>query len=617
MKYYGKLILVSVLCLLVAVLVILTNGNKRISFASGEVSQVVNEETGESPKPPEGYDQEKPVLLIYDPQEELSVLYKENIEDTLKYMKRSCETIEISRTESISYRNYEMVILASQGIETKLKDGAGRIFDYVEEGGKFFWGILQNEVENEFFSSYKKMGVIDYGDYLSFQKMEFNEELLPGMKGEVFDSPEFEDVCLFVRLDEEAKVYISADINDQAIPLFWTYDYGEGRIGCYNGTAITGDFYKGIVSGCINALYDDVMYPVINAKCIYIDDFPSPQYESTSDIVRKDYNRSVKEFYRDIWWPDMQKAANKYDYRYTGLFIATYNDIVDPDDFVFEAPSMEQYYGNSLLRAGHEMGLHGYNHQSLAKAGEVPDDMGYKAWGSADDMAASIEELLSIAENMFPGISFSTYVPPSNYLSEAGREAVVRTMPDLTNISGVYTSEGEEGAVYEQRFEIAEDGIAEFPRVTSGMLLSDFERLEWMSALGLHGVFSHFIHPDDIFDMERGKGENWETLLEGFEDTLNHVNEAAPGLRALTASDGAKALEVYQELEPVLVYDEGEIRGSLKNFRGEAFFFLCTDKTPVSKDDACLITSLGTEGDGPYYMVTAKKAEFTILLKGD
>ena len=108
MKYYGKLILVSVLCLLVAVLVILTNGNKRISFASGEVSQVVNEETGESPKPPEGYDQEKPVLLIYDPQEELSVLYKENIEDTLKYMKRSCETIEISRTESISYRNYEI-----------------------------------------------------------------------------------------------------------------------------------------------------------------------------------------------------------------------------------------------------------------------------------------------------------------------------------------------------------------------------------------------------------------------------------------------------------------------------------------------------------------------------
>ena len=54
------------------------------------------------------------------------------------------------------------------------------------------------------------------------------------------------------------------------------------------------------------------MYPVINASCIFIDDFPSPQYENTSDVTKKEYNRTVKEFYRDIWWPDMQKVANRY-----------------------------------------------------------------------------------------------------------------------------------------------------------------------------------------------------------------------------------------------------------------------------------------------------------------
>ena len=360
---------------------------------------------------------------------------------------------------------------------------------------------------------------------------------------------------------------MTAEVNDQDIPLYWTYDYGEGRVGCYNSTSITGDFYRGISAGCINALYDDVMYPVINAKCIFIDDFPSPQYESTSDVVREEYNRNVKEFYQDMWWPDMQKAANRLDYLYTGLFIATYNDIVDPEDFTFEA--------------------------------------------------ASLKELLSIWEDMFPGTKFHTYVPPSNYLSDEGREAVKEAMPDLTVISGVYTKEGEEGAVYEQKFEIARDGIAEFPRVTSGMILEDYDRMEWLSALGLHGVFSHFLHPDDIFDPERSKGENWETMLESYEETLEAVNDAAPGLRSLTASDAARALKVYQELEPMLVYEEDEIRGSLGNFRGEAFFYLRTEKKPVSKDDACQITSLGKGGDGPYYLVTAKKAEFTILLKGE
>lgn len=311
----------------------------------------------------------------------------------------------------------------------------------------------------------------------------------------------------------------------------------------------------------------------------------------------------------------MQKAANKYGYSYTGLFVATYNNIVEPEKFEFNETSMEQYYGNSLLRAGHEMGAHGYNHQSLAGEGETPKEMGYRAWASVSDMEASLKELLSITGKLFPGVKLTTYVPPSNYLSSEGREAVISALPDLKVISGVYTNEGEEGVVYRQKFEIAEDGIAEFPRITSGMMPSEYDRLEWMSAMGLHGVFSHFIHPDDIFDEERGKGQNWESLIKSYEQLLKDVNEAAPGIRALTASDGAEALKVYQEIQPQLVYGKNEIKGSVENFKGEAYFFLCTDKKPESKDDACTISKLGKEEGDRYYLVSVKKPEFNISLK--
>ena len=137
----------------------------------------------------------------------------------------------------------------------------------------------------------------------------------------------------------------------------------------FNGTGITGDFWRGTIAGCINALNDTVIYPVINAKCIFIDDFPSPQYENDSEVLKEEYNRTVGEFYRDIWWPDMQKIAKQTGDIYTGLFVATYNDIVNPDDFYYEQNSMEQYYGNSLLKNGYELGAHGYNHQSLAERG--------------------------------------------------------------------------------------------------------------------------------------------------------------------------------------------------------------------------------------------------------
>lgn len=613
MKYFGKLIVTSVFCLFMAILVVETNGTRQVSLGM-ERSAVIRTEIESHAIPPKGYQEEKPVLIIYSPGDAYSVKYRNNLEDMLRYLKWDSESVELERTASVSYYNYRMVILASQSVEQEMKD-IKRLFRYVEDGGRLFWGILQNETESEFQKIYKKMGIMDYGDYVTYQKYIFEKEILPGMQGEEFDSEEFTDVSLFVRLEDDVDVYAVSEVNGQKIPLIWSCDYGKGRVVCYNSTSIAGDFYKGLAAGCLLALEDTVMYPIINAKCVFVDDFPSPQYESDSDVVRKDYNRSVKEFYRDIWWPDMQKVANKLDYVYTGLFVATYNDIVEPEDFAFEAPSMEQYYGNSLLRAGHEMGAHGYNHQSLAGDGQVPEEMGYNAWASETDMEAALQEFLDITGKMFPGVRMQTYVPPSNYLDSDGRQAVAAALPDLKAISGVYTNEGEEGAVYQQRFEIAEDGVAEFPRITSGMLPSQYERFEWLAALGLHGVFSHFVHPDDIFDEERGKGENWETLRNSYEQLLKDVNAAAPGLRSLKASEAADALKTYVEIEPFLVYEDTQIRGSVDHFPGEAWFFLKTDRKPIAANDACRIMPMDEKEGRGFYLVQVKQAEFSILLE--
>lgn len=614
MKYFWKMILITILCMAMSAVVILTSGNLRLSFGSGLHTQVVREKAKDGAIP-QGYQEEKPVLILYSPEDEVSVKYKENLEDTLSYLKWEKESLEVSRADSVSYQNYGMVILASQRLEYEMSEGLGRLFHYVEEGGLLFWGLLQYETSTQFQKVYKSMGIIDYGDYVNYESCSFDMELLPGMKGEVFSGEAFSDAGLFVRVDDKAKVYAHTEVNGQEVPIIWTYDWGKGRVSCYNGTCITGDFYKGLSAGCLFALKDTVMYPIVNAKCIFIDDFPSPQYDSDSDVIRQEYNRSVREFYRDIWWPDMQKLANRLDYVYTGLFVTTYNNIVDPDSFTLEAGSTEQYFGNSLLRAGHEMGAHGYNHQSLAKKGDTPKEMGYKGWKDQEDMEKSLKTLLEIAQDLFPGITLKTYVPPSNYLSLEGRRAAKEALPDLEVVSGVYTNEGEEGAVYCQRFEVAWDGIGEFPRVTAGMIPSDYDRLSWLSALGLHGVFSHFIHPDDILDKERGKDQTWEFLRDNFAQLLMDVNQAAPGLRSLWAFETADALKTYQETIPFLLYKDDQVQGSLKNFSGEAYFYLKTEKKPVSKDNACAITALNKKKGDVFYLVQVKAPEFTILLE--
>ena len=188
------------------------------------------------------------------------------------------------------------------------------------------------------------------------------------------------------------------------------------------------------------------------------------------------------------------------------------------------------------------------------------------------------------------------------------------TLPDLKVISGTYSNEGESGDVYVQDFEIAEDGIAEFPRITSGMIPEDFDTFTAVNGVGLYGVFSHFIHPDDIFDEERGKNQTWEKLYEGYCDMMDWLHATFTFLRPLTAAEAADALKVADQVEPHLEIAEEEIVGSLENFYGEAFFYLKTDKKPVAADDSCSIEQIDPEKGSLYYIVTVKRPNFKIKL---
>ena len=116
------------------------------------------------------------------------------------------------------------------------------------------------------------------------------------------------------------------------------------------------------------------------------------------------------------------------------------SDETDPASLTYTESSTELYFGNSLLKNGCEMGAHGYNHQPLTAAGGTPADMHYQPWAGEADMTASLEKLVEITGQMFPAVTLRSYVPPSNYLSEEGRRAVVQALPDLEVISGISVS---------------------------------------------------------------------------------------------------------------------------------------------------------------------------------
>lgn len=86
------------------------------------------------------------------------------------------------------------------------------------------------------------------------------------------------------------------------------------------------------------------------------------------------------------------------------------------------------------------------------------------------------------------------------------------------------------------------------PRVISGALLDQYDYWAALNALNLYYVNSHFIHPDDVLDEDRGAALGWETLHENLGNYMDWLYTSAPNLRNLTASEASCATERYDVL---------------------------------------------------------------------
>ena len=83
---------------------------------------------------------------------------------------------------------------------------------------------------------------------------------------------------------------------------------------------------RGIFSAAYSLLSDCTIYPVINGSAFYLDDFPSPVPGGNGEYIYRDYGINVRDFYANIWWPDILALAEKYGV--DAIFVDTDKNIV-------------------------------------------------------------------------------------------------------------------------------------------------------------------------------------------------------------------------------------------------------------------------------------------------
>ena len=551
----------------------------------------------------------KTCLVIMDSQQESSQLAWEQFERIFQDMKVGTDVADLKTDTLPNLDSYETVVVLMSDLEP-LKEGIIEISNWVKSGGSAMFAMAP---QKDTYASLieQKLGIISSGYENSFvDSIYFDSDFLIG-GGKSYAITDGFDSARQVELSEKAQVYAWAK-EPGGIPLIWENTYGDGKF-VVDNFGLYEKAVRGFYAASYSLLTDIGVYPVINGSAFYLDDFPSPVPSGDGTYVKRDYGTSIQEFYSNIWWPDMLNLASKYGLKYTGVMIENYEDKTDGEITKQTDNERFQYFGNMVLHQGGELGYHGYNHQPL-----VLSDTDYKGlyayhqWPSEEAIVAAMNELIDFQKTVLPNTEGSVYVPPSNILSAAGRKVLGSKVSQIRTIASTYFEDGT-SLPYVQEFGVASDGIVEQPRIVSGGMVGDtYMRLAAMSELNMHYVSTHFMHPDDLLDVDRGAAEGWETYKGGLKDYLKWLSAAAPDLRRQTGTECSAAIQRYAQLTVTLDSTDTAWTLHLGNFVDEAWLFFRANEGTPGKVTGGELTRL----TGDLYLLKANADTVRIEKKG-
>lgn len=484
-------------------------------------------------------------LLVIDSSQEGVSDAESMLDRVLLDMKVPTVTVDLAQGDEIpTLKQYQTMVIAMPNLDP-LGEHVLQIMQWVKKGG----GVM-------FAMTPEKTGYLDVigpqiGIESSAYKYVMTEGITPskdfmlgGGQTYMFSDP-FKS-SLSVALNDRAQV--EAVSSNGRTPLVWRSSVESGTaVMCNIGIYVK--MVRGFYASAFSLLSSAMAYPVINSAAFYLDDFPSPVPSGNGKYIKRDYNMSISEFYSQVWWPDLVRLAERYGIRFTGVMIENYGDDTKNDPVRQTDNTQFEYYGGLLLRQNGEIGYHGYNHQPLVLPNtDYGNEYTYVQWPNRKAIVDSLNELIAFQKTVLPAATSSVYVPPSNILSSEGRQIIGEDVPQIRAIASM-AFPPDSSLEYVQEFGVAADGVVEAPRIVSGSMVNNsYMRLAAVSELNMHYVSTHFMHPDDLLDEDRGAKEGWETYRKGLEDYLDWLEQSAPSIRMQTGTECAAAVQRFSGL---------------------------------------------------------------------
>ncbi|NHM06872.1 DUF2194 domain-containing protein [Flavobacterium sp. CYK-4] len=436
---------------------------------------------------------------VYDPASRFSKSYNSHIRKVCDYTKIPFHAMPITQWNSTLRINPATRVIVVYDTK-KLNDASVDVLlNFVTNGGTLFIPFANEDHRMAYLLGFKAEA--EYATDTKAMGWHFNTPFLPGLKGKSFAKKTLLYGFAAQNFSSKVKVLATA-ANNPSAPTITENPIGKGKVILFN---TSGDFSKVdrgfLFAGILKGL-EGIPYPVANTSTIFLDDFPAPQYDIIAEPIKTEMNMTTSDYVQKVWWPDMRDLGKEYKIPYAAMLTFDYrNKIVPP--FTLDqwnskkiktkekVESLPDWLVNDVKRNGHELAFHGYNHVSLLK----------HLWKNPKFIETSMNTVKKKWEISNYGNLPVTYVPPSNDIDRMGIKQLKLAMPSIKYMCSLYIGHLEDGGDREFDYDPFEKNFFDYPRISSGFYIEDDERYTINSMYLYTGIWTHFVHPDDIYQI--------------------------------------------------------------------------------------------------------------------
>lgn len=417
-----------------------------------------------------------------------------------------------------------------------MTDKAETLTRWIDAGGGILFAIRAWRKE---FSALLGLALADPPRIEVSSGLRFIQEVMPGAKGLVIE-PEawrFHHQRLAITasdLDPGCQVLVQ-DLTEN--PVAWRYERGAGRVVVWNTHLLQARGLRGVLLQGILDVMGTAVASILGLATVHIDDFPPPPSAAPARLLEDEFpGKDMDAFFYGPWLQDMLALREKYNLRYSWYAVMDYADESGKPPDPAQIPAARAELMDRFTRAGplpeeDELGFHGYNHRQ-ATHHQTPD---------LDLYRTQIELARDMWIRHVPAPLPKSWVPAGNQFHEPHIRIVSEVFPEITSVASLHSfGDPELGCYREFGTEPLCPEMVNLPRNNFGYFLGQKQKFLLLTQIAGFGLWSHFLHPDDVFDIPTG--------AESAEDLRN------PGAVLWNKKDAAGRPGLFQEFEAFVDY---------------------------------------------------------------